>query len=99
MKVLGLHPFLLHRKATTFNGVGTSTTNGKPKIPTGVLLCLVSLVWSRVPLFDDLLSLAQSMQTCFLPFSFPSGRSWLAMDVSDTWSLFRPRWDFYVTRI
>ena len=24
MKVLGLHPIWLHRKATTFNGVGTS---------------------------------------------------------------------------
>ena len=29
MKVLGLHPIWLHRKATTFNGVGTSTTSGK----------------------------------------------------------------------
>ena len=34
MKVLGLHPIWLHREATTFNGVGTSTTSGKLKIPT-----------------------------------------------------------------
>ena len=33
MKVLGLYPIWLHRKATTFNGVGTSTTSGKFKIP------------------------------------------------------------------
>ena len=28
MNVLGLHPIWLHRKATTFIGVGTSTTSG-----------------------------------------------------------------------
>ena len=61
MKVVGLHPIFLHRKAATFNDVGTSTTNGKPNIPTGVTLCAVSFFWSRVPLFDDLLSLAQPM--------------------------------------
>ena len=33
MEVLGLHPLWLHKKATTFNGVGTSTTSGKLKIP------------------------------------------------------------------
>ena len=33
MKVLGLRPIWLHRKATTPNGVGTSTTSGKLKIP------------------------------------------------------------------
>ena len=83
MKVLGLHPSWLHRKATTFNGVGTSTTNQKPNIPMGVTLCAVSLFWSRVPLFDDLLSLTRSKQTCFPRiFPFPSGRSWSAMDVS-----------------
>ena len=65
MKVLGLHPILLHGKATTFNGTGTSTANRKPKIPTGVTLNAEFLFWSRVPLFDDLLSLFQSMQTCF----------------------------------
>ena len=32
MKILGLHPIRLHREATTFNGVGTSTTSGKLKI-------------------------------------------------------------------
>ena len=71
MKVVGLRPIFLHRKAATFNDVGTSTTNGKPKIPAGVTLCAVSLFWSRVPLLDDLLSLAQPMQTCF-PHIFPS---------------------------
>ena len=38
MKVLGLHPIWLHRKATTFNGVGTSTTSGKLKIPMAIRL-------------------------------------------------------------
>ena len=38
MKVLGLHPIWLHRKATTFNGVGTSTTSGKLKIPMTIRL-------------------------------------------------------------
>ena len=33
MKALGLHPIWLHRKATTFNGVGTSTTSGQLKTP------------------------------------------------------------------
>ena len=32
-KVLRLQPIWVHRKATTFNGVGTSTTSGKLKIP------------------------------------------------------------------
>ena len=32
MKVLGLHPIWLHRKATTFIGVGTSMTSGKLNI-------------------------------------------------------------------
>ena len=46
--------------------------------------CLGHLVHT-VPLFDDLLSLAQSMQTCFPHIlSFSSGWSWLAMDVSNT---------------
>ena len=35
MKVVGLHPIWLHRKATTFNGVGTSTTSGKISISHG----------------------------------------------------------------
>ena len=38
MKVMGLHPFWLHRKATTFNGVGTSRTSGKLKIPMAIRL-------------------------------------------------------------
>ena len=38
MKVLGLQPIWLHRKATTFNGVGMSTTNGKLKIPMAIRL-------------------------------------------------------------
>ena len=38
MKVLGLHPIWLHRKATTFNGVGTSRTSGKLKIPMAIRL-------------------------------------------------------------
>ena len=29
MKVLGFRPIWVHRKATTFNSVGTSTTSGK----------------------------------------------------------------------
>ena len=29
MKAFGLHPIWLHRKASTFIGVGTSTTSGK----------------------------------------------------------------------
>ena len=33
MKVLRFRIVWLHRKATTFNGVGTSTTSGKLKIP------------------------------------------------------------------
>ena len=38
MQVLGLHPIWMHRKATTFNGVGTSTTSGKLKIPMAIRL-------------------------------------------------------------
>ena len=38
MKVLGLRPIRLHRKATTFNCVGSSTTSGKLKIPTAIQL-------------------------------------------------------------
>ena len=38
MNVLGIHPIWLHRKATTFNGVGTSTTSGKLKIPMSIRL-------------------------------------------------------------
>ena len=38
MKVLGLHPISLHRKATTFNGVGTSTTSGKLEIRMAIRL-------------------------------------------------------------
>ena len=36
MKVLGLHPIWLHRKVTTLNVVGTSTTGGKLKIPMAI---------------------------------------------------------------
>ena len=38
MKVLRLQPIWVHRKATTFNGVGTSTTSGKLKIPMAIRL-------------------------------------------------------------
>ena len=36
MKVLRLNPIWVHRKATTFNGVGTSTTSGKLNIPMAI---------------------------------------------------------------
>ena len=36
MKVWSLHPIWLQRQATTFNGVGTSTTSGKLKIPLAI---------------------------------------------------------------
>ena len=38
MKVLRLQPIWVHRKATTFNGAGTSTTSGKLKIPMEIRL-------------------------------------------------------------
>ena len=38
MKVLGSHPIWLHRKATTFNGVATSTTSEQLKIPMAIRL-------------------------------------------------------------
>ena len=38
MKVLGLRPTWLQRKATTFNGVGTSATSGKLNIPMAIRL-------------------------------------------------------------
>ena len=38
MKVLGLRPISLHRKATTFNGVGMSTRSGKLKIRMAIQL-------------------------------------------------------------
>ena len=38
MKVLGLRPIWLQRKATTFNGVGTSATSGKLNIPMAIRL-------------------------------------------------------------
>ena len=114
MKVFGLPPFWLHRRATTCNGVGTSTTNRKPKIHTGVTLCAASLFMSRVPLFDHLLSLAQSMQTCF-PHSFlfpveglglqwvsptPRPRSPLRTPMNVTSTTFGILcWNFHVTRI
>ena len=36
MKVLGFHPSWVHRKATTFNGVGTRMTSGKLKSPMAI---------------------------------------------------------------
>ena len=93
----------VYRKVTTFNGVGTSTTDGKPKIP-----------MSRVALFDDLLSLAQSMQTCFPHILlFPvEGLGWqwmsrtprphspLRTPMNMTSTTFGVQcWNFYVTRI
>ena len=38
MNVLGLHLVRLLHDATTFNGVGTSTTSGKLKIPMAIRL-------------------------------------------------------------
>ena len=38
MKVLRLQPIWKHRKATSFKGVGTSTTSGKLKIPMAIRL-------------------------------------------------------------
>ena len=38
MKVLRFQPIWVHRKATTFNGVETSTTCGKLKIPMAIQL-------------------------------------------------------------
>ena len=38
MAVLGIQPIWLHREATTFNGVGTSTTSGKLKIAMAIRL-------------------------------------------------------------
>ena len=38
MKVLHLQPIWVHRRATTFNGVGKSTTSGKLKIPMAMRL-------------------------------------------------------------
>ena len=38
MKVLPLQTIWVHRKATTFNGVGTSTTSGKQKNPMALRL-------------------------------------------------------------
>ena len=112
--LLGFYVIWLHGKVTTCNGVGTSTTNGKPNIPIGVALCAVSLFCFRVPLFDDLLSLAHLMETCFLHiYPVPvQGLGWQWMSQTH-----RPRsplqtpmnvtsttfgilcWNFYVTRI
>ena len=39
MNILGVHPIRLYRKATTFNGVGTSTTSGKLNLPNGHTGC------------------------------------------------------------
>ena len=36
MNMFCLRPICLHRKATTFNGVGTSTTGGKLEIPMAI---------------------------------------------------------------
>ena len=44
MKALDLHPIWLHRKATTFNGVGTSTTSGKLKLPIAIRLLKTDMV-------------------------------------------------------
>ena len=51
MKVSGLHPIWLHRKATIFNGVGTSTTSGKLKIPMAIRLQESDMVIPRVRAF------------------------------------------------
>ena len=38
IKVFRLQPIWVHRKATTFNGVGTSTASGKVKNPMSIRL-------------------------------------------------------------
>ena len=63
MKVLGLHPCSLHKKATTFNGTGRNTKNGKRRFPWALILMLYPRPgWSHVPLSDGLLSLVQSVR-------------------------------------
>ena len=47
VKVLGHHPIWLHRKATSFDGVGTSMTSGKFKIPIAIRLQASDMVIPR----------------------------------------------------
>ena len=89
MKVSGLHPISLHKKATTFNGTGRSTKNENPNIPMGIILDAVSVSWSRVPLPDDLLF--QSMRTRSLFIFFFSveglGSQWMTQTPHPSTSL------------
>ena len=108
MKVLGLHPILLHKKATPFNGTGRTTKNRKPKIPTGVIFHAVSLSSSHVLLSHDLLSSVQSMPTSSLLTFFFSIRGFGWQWISRTLRTSSPHrtpmnmtqcWNFYVTNI
>ena len=78
---LSLHPIRLHRKETTFNDVGTTTANGRLKTHMDATLCAVSLF--RYYMMVYFLWLSRNMCALFDVFLF-SGRSWLAMDISDT---------------
>ena len=51
MKVLGLHPIWMLRKATTFHDVGTSTTSGKLKILMAIRLQESDMVIPRLRAF------------------------------------------------
>ena len=51
MKVLGLHSIWLHRKATTFDGVGMSTISEKLKIHMAIRLQESDMVITRVRAF------------------------------------------------
>ena len=63
MNILSLRPILAHKTATAINDTGRNTKNGRPEIPTGAILSVVSLLRSHVPSSDDLLTLVQSMRT------------------------------------
>ena len=81
MKVMGLL-LLLHKKATTFNGTGRTTKNGKLKIPMDIIVNAVFSSWSHVQLSDDVLSSVQTMLTYFLLIFFFSvkglGLQWIS---------------------
>ena len=68
MKVLRLQPIWVHRSATTFNGVGTSTTSGKLNIPMAIPLQGSDMVTpgcvhsTEIPEKTHLLSVSQACQ-------------------------------------
>ena len=108
MKVLGLHPILLHKKATTFKCTGRTTKNRKPKILMGVIFNAVSLSGSHVLLSHDLLSSVQSMITTSLLTFFFSIKGFGWQWISRTLRTSSPHrtpinmtqcWNFYVTNI